>query len=95
MAKYVYLYTGGKMAETPAEQQQEMQAWGGWFGELGSALTEGGNPFAASVSVGADGSVSNSGGAGISGYSVISADSLSAAGTLAKGCPVLAAGGAV
>ena len=28
MAKFVYLYTGGGMAETPEAQEQVMQAWG-------------------------------------------------------------------
>jgi len=57
MAKFVYLYTGGSMAETPEAQQQVMAAWGAWFGELGAAIIDGGNPFGAAASVGADGSV--------------------------------------
>ena len=58
MAKFVYIYTGGQMAETPEAQQEVMAAWGAWFGELGGALTDGGNPFGASVSVRPDGAVS-------------------------------------
>ena len=45
MAKFVYVYTGGQMAETPAAQEEAMQAWGAWFGTLGDAVTDGGNPF--------------------------------------------------
>ena len=37
MAKFVYVYTGGQMAATPAEQEQQMQAWGAWFGTLGDS----------------------------------------------------------
>jgi hypothetical protein len=95
MAKYAYIYTGGRMAETPEARQQAVQAWGAWFGELGEALIEGGNPFAASATVRADGSVTGSGASGIGGYSLVSADSLEAATTLAKGCPVLGDGGTV
>ena len=95
MAKYVYLYTGGKMADTPEEQQQVMAAWGAWFGELGAAIIDGGEPFGASTTVGADGAVSAGGASGVSGYTLISADSLDAAAALSKGCPVLASGGAV
>ena len=35
MAKFVYVYTGGQSAATPQEQEQQMQAWGAWFGTLG------------------------------------------------------------
>ena len=51
MSKYVYLYTGGGMAETPEAQAQIMQAWTAWFGELGEAVLDGGNPFGASAAV--------------------------------------------
>ena len=95
MAKYVYLYTGGSMAETPEAQAQVMQAWGAWFGELGAALIDGGNPFGASASVQTDGSFSAGGASGIGGYTLINADSLDDATTKAKGCPVLTSGGAV
>ena len=45
MANFVLLYSGGSMPETEAEQAAVMQAWGAWFGQLGSALVDGGNPF--------------------------------------------------
>ena len=95
MAKYVYLYTGGGMAETPEAQQQVMQAWTAWFGELGEAILDGGNPFGASAAVQSDGSVSAGTPSKIGGYTLISADSLDAATALAKGCPVLHGGASV
>src|ERR1700712_1870235 len=55
MAKYVYVYTGGQMAETPEAQEQAMQAWGAWFGTLGGAVTDVGNPFGTSATVKPDG----------------------------------------
>jgi hypothetical protein len=72
-----------------------MQEWGTWFGTLGDAITDPGNPFGASSAVTADGSVSGAGKLGASGYTVITADSLDAATAAAKGCPVLSTGGAV
>jgi len=95
MAKYVYLYTGGSMAETPEAQQQVMAAWGAWFGELGEAIIDGGNPFGAAASVGTDGTVTAGGASRASGYSLVKAESLDDATALAKGCPALASGGAV
>ncbi len=95
MSKFVLVYKGGGMAATEAEQQAVMAQWMGWFGELGEAMLDGGNPFGASSSVGSDGSVSAGGPAGLTGYSIVSAETLDAAASLAKGCPVLSSGGTV
>ncbi len=95
MAKYVLAYTGGATPETEAEQQAVMAAWTGWFQTLGQAIADPGNPFGPSKTVASDGSVGDGGASGLSGYSVLTADSLDAAAELAKGCPVLTAGGSV
>jgi hypothetical protein len=94
MAKFVYVYTGGQMAETPEAQEQAMQAWGAWFGTLGDSVADVGNPFGNSATVSAGG-VAEGGKSGAGGYSIVSADSLSDATAKAKGCPVLAGGGSV
>jgi hypothetical protein len=95
MGKFVFLYTGGQMADTPEAQKAAMDAWTGWFGTLGDDIVDPGNPFGASSTVKSDGSSRDGGTAGIGGYSVISANSLSDAAGKAKGCPVLAGGGSV
>ena len=95
MAKFVYLYTGGGIAETPEAQEQAMQAWGAWFGTLGDAVLDMGNPFGAAATIAADGAVSTGSAAGATGYSIVRADSLQDATTKAKDCPVLASGGAI
>jgi hypothetical protein len=94
MAKFVYLYTGGQMAETPEAQEQAMQAWGAWFGTLGGSVTDMGNPFGASATVGSGG-VSAGGASQAGGYSIVEADSLDDATAKTKGCPVLDGGGSV
>jgi hypothetical protein len=93
MAKYLLLYRGGKMPETEAEQEAVMKAWDAWFHELGSAVVDGGNPFTpgAAKAISADGAVSDAR-SDASGYSVLEADSLDAATSLAKGCPVFQGG---
>ncbi len=95
MAKFVYLYTGGSAAPTPEGQQEAMQAWGAWFGELGASLVDGGNQFGASAGISNDGTVSSAGAAAATGYTIVSADSLSDATAKAKSCPIFTAGGAV
>jgi hypothetical protein len=95
MGNYLFAYQGGGMAETDEQRQALMAAWGAWFGQLGSAIVDPGNPFAGSASVGAGGAVGDGAGSALTGYSVMQADSLSAATELAKGCPVLSGGGSV
>jgi hypothetical protein len=94
MAKYVLAYYGGGMPDTPEEQAKGMQAWGEWFGTLGSALADGGNPTSgAAKTISADGSVKDgANGPGLTGYSIIEAPSIEKATELAKGCPVLQGG---
>lgn len=97
MANFLLLYTGGG-APPAADRDKVMQDWGGWFGKLGDKIVDAGNPvapYAKSLSDGGsvhDGAASNP---PASGYSILKADSISAATELAKGCPVLKSGGKV
>ncbi len=96
MARFVLTYTGGSgMPESEAEQAEVMAAWGAWFGQLGDAVEDGGNPFAASKTVSPSGDVADGGVAGLTGFTVLDAASLDAAVDMAKGCPVLTNGGSV
>ena len=63
MAKFLYLYTGGEMAETPEAQEEQMQAWTAWFGTLGESVVDVGNPFGAGTTV-SNGGSSDGGGSG-------------------------------
>jgi hypothetical protein len=95
VANYVLVFKGGGMAETEAEQQAVMAAWGEWYGKLGQAVVDGGNPFGPSKSVASDGTVSDGAASGLTGYAILQADSLDAAGEMAKGCPILSSGGSI
>ncbi len=95
MANYLLVYHGGSMPETEAAQAQVMEAWNGWFHQLGDALVDGGNPATSTKVISADGSVAEGGPTSPTGYSIIKADSHDAAVALAKGCPVLAGGSMV
>ncbi|MGA2520366.1 MAG: hypothetical protein ABSG81_06045 [Acidimicrobiales bacterium] len=95
MGNYVLAYTGGAMGETPAEQEAAMAEWMQWFGSLGDAVVDGGAPFGPSATVAGDGGVATAGASALTGYSIISADTLAAACDAAKSCPVLNHGGAV
>lgn len=95
MANFLLTFHGGGgMPETKEEQDRVMQAWTDWFGSLGDALVDGGNPISQARAISPDGSVMDATSAP-SGYSILKADSIDGAVTLAKGCPVLAGGAVV
>ena len=94
MANYLLTYYGGGMPETQEEQARVMEAWTAWFGRLGDALVDGGNPTSRSRAISPDGSVMDATSAP-SGYSIISAADLDAAVATAKGCPVLSGGATI
>lgn len=95
MPKYVLGYHGGGMAESEEEQAKVMEAWGAWFGSLGAAVVDGGNPTAASKTIASSGVTDGGGANPLTGYSLINADNIDDAVAKAQGCPIIAAGGSV
>lgn len=94
MTQFLFVYHGGsKMPTDPAEIEQMMAAWGAWFGELGDAMVNPGNPVGNSQTVSADGVVANGGSNPASGFSIIKADDMDAAVAAAKSCPMITLGG--
>jgi len=94
MAKFLFSYSGGATPTTPEEGARSMAIWVGWFQGLGSAVVDMGNPTGPTKTVASNGAVAEDPN-GPTGYSIISADSLDAAVVIAKGCPVLQAGGGI
>ena len=95
MAKFLLAYHGGGMPETQEAQAQVMGAWQAWFGTLGDAVVDPGDPCFKARTISANGSAGAEGQSSISGYTILQAGSLDAAVTLAKGCPVLAGGASI
>ena len=87
---YLYLYSGGKTPASEAEGKAMMDAWMAYFGKLGSAIVDGGAPFAPGAKLLGGASPSNA-----MGYSVIQADNLAQAVALTDGHPHLANGGGI
>jgi hypothetical protein len=95
MANFLLTYHGGSMPETKEDQDRVMQAWTDWFGRLGDAVVDQGNPASQSRTISADGAVGGPGANPASGYSILKAESIDQAVELAKGCPVLAGGASI
>ena len=92
MPNFVFAYHGGKAPESPEEGAKAMEQWKAWFGELGAAVVDPGNPVGMSKTVAAKGVEDNGGANPISGFSVVSAPDMAAAVKMAKGCPMVADG---
>ena len=59
MAKYMLLYLSPVSAEqqmnvSPEEMQKGMEPWMAWFGKLGSAILDGGQPLGQGANVAGD-----------------------------------------
>ena len=93
MTKFVLLYFGGGMPETETETAEVIKAWEAWYTALGSAVVDPGHPLAPVASIASDKTVSDGPtGAMATGYTIIQAESIDEAVTMAQSCPVLMGG---
>jgi hypothetical protein len=88
MSQFLFAYRAPKNYK--AGSQDAMAAWNAWFESMGANLVDLGNPVVERSTLGncATDSV-------LGGYSLITADDLEAAVSLARGCPFLAQGGGI
>ncbi len=95
MSNYAFAYHGGKKPESPEEGAKHMAKFKAWVVGLGDAVVNPGTPLGQSKTVSSSG-VSDDGGSNpLSGFSIVTADSMDAALEMAKGCPYLALHGTV
>jgi len=86
MKKFVFLYYGA----WPGEPTREiMDAWTAWFASIGENLVDGGNPLGQGREVTAGASTDLTEASPITGYSIVSADSMDDAEKLLVGCPII------
>ena len=96
MPKYLFVYHGGGVPETPEEGQKAMAAWGAWYEGMGAATVDPGAPVGQSHTVSADGHAENGGANPISGYTIVNAASYEeACGHAAKNPLVMDGSGSV
>ena len=96
MSEFVYLYRGGRRAESPAEGEKQMQRWVGWLQDLAAKghIKDQGQPLEAEGKVvrSKGGSVTDGPYAEskdvVGGYTLIEAKDLAQAAELAGGCPI-------
>ena len=92
MPKFLFVYHGGGMPDTPEEGEKMMAAWNAWYADMGSAVVDGGAPVGKSSTISAKGVAEDGGSNPASGYTVVDVADHAAANKMAKGCPMVADG---
>ena len=95
MPQYVLVYIGGNQPSTPEEGQQHFSKYMDWLSSLGDSAVSPANPFKNTSTVNPDGTVTAGSTTAMSGYTIIEADSMEAALSIAKACPFLDIGGSL
>lgn len=95
MPEYVIVYLGGNQPSSPEEGQQHFSKYMDWLSSLGDAAVSPANPLKDTSTVNPDGTVTTGGASTMSGYTIIEADSMDAALSIARACPFLDIGGSL
>lgn len=95
MAQYVIIYLGGNQPSSPEEGKQHFSRYMEWISSLGEAAVSPANPLKDTMTVSPDGTVTTGGTTTMSGYTIIEADSMDAALSIARACPFLEIGGSL
>ena len=93
MTNYVIVYLGGNQPSSPEEGKQHFSKYTDWISSLGDSAVSPANPLKNTSTVNSDGTVTAGGTTTMSGYTIIRADSMEAALSIAKACPFLDIGG--
>ena len=89
MPQYIIAYLGGDKPSSPEEGTRHMSEYRAWLSSLGDSAVSPANPLKNTSTVNPDGTVITGSTTTMSGYTIIEADSMEAALSIAKGCPFL------
>jgi hypothetical protein len=92
MSNYVITYYGFPTFDRPEDGNACMSRWRAWMGQVGGAMINPGTPLKPGKTLSAEGVSDSARGEPLTGFSIVSADSLDAAVALVSRCPHLAHG---
>jgi hypothetical protein len=95
MSQYIIVYLGGNQPSSPEEGKQNMSKYMDWLSSLGNSVVSPANPLKNTSTVNPDGTITTGGTTTMSGYTIIEADSMDLALSMAKACPFLDIGGSL
>ena len=95
MPQYVLTYLGGDQPSNPEEGKKHRSKYMDWLSTLGASAVSPMNPFKNTSTVNPDGTVTTGSKTSMSGYTIINANSIEEAVSVAKTCPFLEIGGSL
>lgn len=95
MTQYVIAYLGGEQPSSPEEGKRHFAKYKEWLSSLGDSAVSPANPFRNTNTVHPDGTVTAGSTTSMSGYTIVTADSMEGVLEIAKRCPFLEIGGSL
>ena len=95
MSQFIISYLGGNRPASEEEGKEHMAKYRAWLAGLGEAAVSPANPLKNTHTVNPDGSVEQGGQTSMSGYTIVSVDTIEDAIAIAKDCPFLEIGGSL
>jgi len=95
MKQFVLVYLGGNHPTDPKQASQHFEKYTEWLTSLGDSVVVPTIPLKDTTTVRSDGTVKEGGSSAMSGFSIIKADSMEAALSIAQACPFLEIGGSL
>ena len=95
MKQFVFVYLGGTQPSNPEEANKHFSKYTEWLSSLGDSVVIPTIPLKDTHTVSPDGTIREGGSSAMSGFSIIKADSMEAALSIAQACPFLEIGGSL
>jgi hypothetical protein len=95
MSQFVFVYLGGNQPSSPEEAKKHFSRYMEWLSALGDSVVTPMIPLKDTTTVSPDGSAREGGSSAMSGFTIIEADSMAAALSVAQDCPFLEIGGSL
>ncbi len=95
MTQFVFVYLGGNHPSNPEEANKHFSKYMEWLSSLGDSVVIPTMPLKDTNTVSPDGTTREGGSSAMSGFSIIKADSMEAALSIAQACPFLEIGGSL
>ncbi len=93
MTQFVFVYLGGNEPSSPEEAKNHYTKYMEWMTSLGDSVISPTIPLKNTHTVNPAGEIREGGGSAMSGFTIIKADSLDDALSIAQACPFLEIGG--
>lgn len=95
MTQFVFVYLGGTQPSSPEEGKKHFSKYMDWLSSLGDSVVTPMIPLKDTNTVSPDGTVREGGSSAMSGFTIIEADSMETALSIAQACPFLEIGGSL